>query len=274
MSAKRFILSLCFSWHVFAIGFGSLGSPGGVGRVGLPRHPQRDALAAAVTPRLDALAATVVPVASLYDRTPLLVRLVVQDYLSLTGVAQSWKMFSNPPQTDQYLRVRYYIGPAAAADSGQAQPIWTATELVLPAHREDHVRLVRGYWDAFRDKALTSALARFHEDRNFSDIRPDTRSDELPDHLAPIVKYFARRFARVALRPDERILRSEIWYGTAPMPAFGKGAPTGRSEARAAALQAYFAGPVENHFGRPIYPPYHAGQQEADIDWVLEYFEP
>lgn len=134
--------------------------------------------------------------------------------------------------------------------------------------------MFRGYWDAFRDKAMTSALARFHEERGRDLIRPDTTSAELPDHLAPVLRYFARRFERVALRPDERILRGEVWYGTAPMPAAGETVEPGRVEERHNALRQYFQGPVENHFGRPVYPVYHAGQREADIEWVLEYFEP
>jgi hypothetical protein len=272
MSAKRFVLSLFFTWHIVAIGLGSLASPGAVGTVGPPRHPQNDALAAFVTPRLDTFAAAVAPLAKAYDHTPLIVRQLSANYLELVGVSQSWKMFSNPPMVHQYLRVRYYVGSAGAND--HARPSWTATELVLPAHREDQVRIVRGYWDAFRDKAMTSALARFHAARPTTLIRPDTKSAELPDHLAPIVRYFRRRFEETALRPDERVLRAEIWYGTAPMPPAGDRDEPGRLETRYSALQGYFEGPVENHFGRPEFPPYHAGQREADINWVLEYFEP
>lgn len=262
-----------FVWHVFAIAVGSLGSPGAVGTVGPPRYPGNDPIAAVVTPRLDTAAAALSPLASAYGRAPARLRQTVNGYLALTGVSQSWKMFSSPPMVHQYLRMRYYIGPLSGT-AEQAKPVWTATELVLPAHREDEIRLVRGYWDAFRDKAMTSALARFHGARRVDLMRAATTSAELPVHLAPVVRYFARRFARTALRPDERILRSEIWYGTAPMPHAGTRDEVVRIDERAALLQAYFEGPVENHFGRPEYPVYHAGQREADIDWVLEYFEP
>jgi hypothetical protein len=274
MTIKRFALSLLFAWHVLAVGLGSLASPGAVVPVGPPRYPENDVIAAFVTPRLDALAAAVYPAASMFDRAPLLLQQAVGNYLSLTGVSQSWKMFSNPPMVHQYLRVRYYVGPAAGAGQVTERPSWTATELVLPAHREDEVRLVRGYWDAFRDKAMTSALGRFHQSFDPKLIKPETKSAELPDHLAPILRYFARRFERTALRSDETILRSEIWYGTAPMPAPGETAEPGRVEARHDALREYYQGPVEDHFGRPVYPVYHAGQREADILWVLEYFEP
>ena len=39
-------------------------------------------------------------------------------------------------------------------------------------------------------------------------------------------------------------------------------------------LRDYYQGPVENHFGTSAYPPYHSEQDQADIRWFLEYFEP
>jgi hypothetical protein len=273
MSARRFALSVFFAWHVLAIGLGSLASPGAVLSVGPPRNPDNDPLAAALTPTLDRVAAAVYPAAGVFDHAPLLLRRLVGDYLALTGVSQSWKMFSNPPQVDQYLRVRYYVG--SREGNGQSPVrLWTATELVLPAHREDEIRLFSGYWAAFRDKAVTSALARFHGGRSADLLRPHTTSAELPDDLAPILRYYARRFEQTTLRSDERILRGEVWYGTAPMPAAGTAEDLQRTEARRRVLSEYYNGPVENHFGRPEYPVYHVAQTEADIQWLLEYFEP
>jgi len=269
MSPVRWALSLFFVWHVTAIGLGSLESPGVVLPVGSPRHPENDRLAAALTPRLDRFAAVVQRLPRLILRVARPLQPFYGRYLQITGVSQSWKMFSNPPEVHQYLRVRYYIGPM-----DDPEPVWTATELVLPTQREDQVRLLSAYWASSRDKAFTSALQRFHQNRDNRLLKPDTRSTELPDDLAPVARYFARRFQRVALRKDERILRSEVWYGIAPMPGPGMEIDRLRADARLEILREYYQGPVENHLGRPDYPPYHAVQEEADITWFLEYFEP
>ena len=273
MSAKRWALSAFFVWHVMAIGLGSLASPGAVVEVGPPRQPTNDPIAAALTPELDMMAAVVAPVLErVIDAAAPLQRWAAW-YLGLTGVAQSWKMFSNPPEVHQYLRIRYYIG-RTATDSASGEPAWTATELVFPAHREDEVRLVEGYWAAFRDKAMTSALQRFHEHRHPRLLKVDTKSAELPDDLAPIARYFATRYQDRALGPGERIVRAEVWYGVAPMPPPGGTYDRERTDARMSVLRGYYEGPIENHFGRPVSVPYHSSEIEADITWVLEYFEP
>ena len=270
MSAKRWALSGLLAWHVVAITLGSLASPGAVLPVGPPRHPTSDVFAATLTPPLDVFAAWVAPIPSGLARAAGPLQGLAANYLAFTGVSQSWKMFSNAPEVYQYLRVRYYVGQRANG----LRPEWTATELVLPAHREDELRVFHGYWDAFRDKAMTSALQRFHTARSNKLLRGDTTSAELPDHIAPIGRYFARRFERSALRPDERVLRTEIWYGVAPMPRAGETASARQVDERHAVLREYYAGPVENHYIEASYPQYHIVETEADIDWYLEYFEP
>ena len=56
----------------------------------------------------------------------------------------------------------------------------------------------------------------------------------------------------------------------------GPGAEIDRlhADARLEILRRYYQGPVEDHLGRPTYPPYHVVEEEADIAWFLEYFEP
>jgi hypothetical protein len=195
-------------------------------------------------------------------------------YLALTGLGQRWKMFSTPPETHQYLRVRYYVGARSVPAEGAAEPLWTATELILPAHREDQVRLLQSYRDSFRDKALMTALERFQVALRPRRLRRDMQSSELPDDLAPIARYFSRRFERQALRADERVVRSEVWSGTAPMTPPGSPPDPVSTEARWAVLREYYGGPVQNHFGHPVYPIYRRVEKAADISWVLEYFEP
>jgi hypothetical protein len=273
MSTGRWLLSLFFVWHLVAIALGSVASPGAVLPVGPPRHPDNDRIAAVLTPPLDRIAATLAPVPAALSRAAGPLQRLSERYLEMTGTAPSWKMFSNPPEVHQYLRVRYYVS-ARGADGAGGAATWTATELVLPAHREDEIRWFRAYWAAFRDKALTSALQRFHLNRSDRLVRPETTSTELPDDLAPVARYFARRFERRALRVDEHITRTEVWYGVAPMAPPAVAIDRRLLEARRAVLRRYYQGPVEDHFGPPAHPPYHGTESEADIQWVLEYLEP
>ena len=106
MSAKHWALSAFFVWHVTSIALGALASPGTMLPVEAATYPPNDALAATITPYLDPVAAALedVPAAIIEATWPLPGLTAV--YRSLTGVSQSWKMFANPPQVHQYLRVR------------------------------------------------------------------------------------------------------------------------------------------------------------------------
>ena len=195
-------------------------------------------------------------------------RPVVRQYQRLTG-NQIWLMFAEPTRNDRYVRLRYYVRPAAGGR------MWTATELVWPAHREDRVRLLKGFRDSFLDKALDNSLDLFFDHRHKSLIQPGTRPEQLPDDLAPAARYFARRYERNArLREQgQQIVRIEVWLGNARNHEFGRAADANTRADRKDWLELYYEGPVEQRINVPPYPPYHAGQREVDIDWVLEYFE-
>jgi hypothetical protein len=176
-------------------------------------------------------------------------------------------MFSNPPQWDEYLRTRYYIKPATGR-------LYTATELVWPALREDRVRLVESYRASYQDKAIAIALASFYGHRKAALIQPDTRSDQLPDDLAPIGRYFARKYVASELKGSgARIVRTEVWVGRAATAPLGQPRDDEALRSRRAALEAYYEGPVEERLNVRPYPPYHGGETEAEIQWLLEYFE-
>jgi hypothetical protein len=273
MSLKQWALSVLFVWHLIATVLGAFASSDEERSVAVSSQPPTDALAALVTPVLDRIAAAVAPFPSTLARTSGPFRSVTNFYLQITGLGQNWKMFSGPPKVHQYMRVRYYVGPRGDFGGFPANPAWFATELIQPAHREDRVRFLQSYRDSFSDKAMAIAMSRFRRDRDAELIRPNTTSAELPDDLAPIARYFARRFETRNLRSDETVLRTEVWYGEAPMPLPGTSDPES-TEARWAVLRPYYEGPVENHFGRPYYPVYHNAEEEGDIFWILEYFEP
>jgi hypothetical protein len=148
-----------------------------------------------------------------------------------------------------------------------------ATELVMPAHREDRIRLLQSFRDSYQDKAFEVAMDGFFRRRSAALVRPDTTSKDLPDDLAPIARYFSARFSRTHLSSSERIVRTEVWIGTAPIPRTRSDRESHTLASRIAALRAYYEGPIETRRRIPPYPPYHSADDEADIRWLLEYFE-
>ena len=264
---RRRLIALFLAWHLFAIFVAALPPP-----TRLSRFPQRDPSAAQnpvfyrITLAFDAVArATEVVELGLWRATRPVNR-AVNFYLRLTGLGQTWSMFANPPTYAQYMRLRYYVEPP----SGRT---WVATELVWPTNREDRVRSFQSFRDSYRDKALSVAVARFYDRRKRDLIAPATRPEQLPTDLAPVVRYFAREFARTHLTGSDRVRRTEIWIGTAPIPPLGTAADDEARLDRAAALQGYYDGPIEQRINVPPVPPYHAGEHEADINWLLEYYE-
>jgi hypothetical protein len=264
MTFRQWVLSGLIVWHVIAVLVRAaptasvlpafVATAPGAGWRGL------------VTSGLDAAAAAWVPASRALEQMARPLRRPTDLYLQLTGQGQNWSMFANPPRVDEYLRVRFYVQP----EQGR---MWMATQLVWPAGREDQLRLIQAFRDSYLDKTFAVALAEFKSHRKPSAVRPDTRPEELPDDLAPIARYYARLFRTQLRDPGERVVRTEIWAGAAPNPQPGH-APDGAALiARRAVLQAYYEGIVEQRLNVPSFPPYHALDPEADIDWVLEYFE-
>ena len=264
---RRRLIALFLAWHLFAICVAALPPPGR-----LSHFPQRDPSAALnpvyyrVTLALDVIARATefLEKAAWHGTRPL--HPAVNAYMRVTGLSQTWSMFANPPTYAQYIRVRYYIEPPAGRQ-------WVATELVLPSNREDRVRTFQSFRDSYRDKALAVAMGRFYDHRKPALITPDTRPEQLPTDLAPVARYFRKEFSKQYLRDAGRVVRTEVWIGTAPIPRLGTPPDENARLERAVALQTYYDGPVEQRINVPAYPPYHAGEREADISWLLEYYE-
>jgi hypothetical protein len=268
---SRLGVSLFIAGHLTALVIGSIPPPNQLSDPALPEARGIEPVSAWLTPRLDAVAAVAAGAhRALWNvTTPL--RPIVSRYLGATGLEQRWAMFWNPSLSDQYVRVRYYVAPRETG--GRPRPRWLATELVSPAHREDRVRMLQSFHDSYSDKAMEIAMSTFRRKRGMNLVRPDTMPKELPDSLAPIARYFSRRFARTRLSENERVVRVEVWGGSAPNPPFGSAATGAAIAERRARLGGYYDGPVERRLGSMTYPPYHAEEDEADIQWVLEYYE-
>jgi hypothetical protein len=264
MTRKALIVGFV-TWHLAAIVLGAL--PGPDRWDNFPNRDHPESVRDYVTLAFDGLAAAVVPIEKAVWRMTGPLRRPAASYRDIAGLGQSWAMFANPPQYDSYVRTRYYV----QSPGGR---LWSATELVRPAHREDRVRLWQSYRDSYRDKAMAIAQAAFYRRRKPAQIAPDTQPSQLPNDLAPIGRYFARRFQATALKEgNERIVRTEVWVGRAPTPGLGRPIDRAALVERIATLQAYYEGPVEQRIRVPPFPPYHGGEREADISWVLEYYE-
>ncbi len=264
---RRRLIALFVAWHLFAISVAALPPPGR-----LSHFPQRDPSSALnpvfyrITLAFDSVARVTETVESGLWRATRPLHRVITYYLRLTGLGQTWSMFANPPTYAQYMRVRYYV------ESPQGRT-WVATELVWPTNREDRVRTFQSFRDSYRDKALSVAVARFYARRKDGLIKPETKPHQLPTDLAPVARYFAREFTRTRLGNGDRITRTEVWVAKAPIAPLGTAPDVEARLERAAALQAYYEGAVEQRINVPPIPPYHGGEREADIDWILEYFE-
>jgi hypothetical protein len=268
VATRRRLVIAFVAWHLMAIVLGAIPPPNT-----LSNFPDRNT-PGALGPTVDGLtraidrvtqAAFVVPRAFMWLTSP--IHPLAAAYRRLTGVGQSWAMFSNPPPYDEYVRTRYYVQPPQGRT-------YIVSELVSPALREDRLRLVESYRASYQDKAIAIALASFYSRRKKELIAPETRSEQLPDDLAPIGRYFARRYAGRWLEGSgARIVRTEVWIGRAKSPDLGVPRDEASHTQRLAALQVYYDGPIEERLYVPDSPPYHAGENEADIQWLLEYYE-
>lgn len=261
MTARRRLVSAFVIWHVLAIVLVALPAPDSRGA----RRAGEDGFRERIARGLDIVALAVGGAVDAVRRVTQIVQPPVDFYIGATGMAQQWAMFSNPPRYDQYVRVRAYLKPVDGR-------VWTTTELVMPAGREDRVRLLKSFRESYSDKAFAIALAEFYRRREPALVRPDTRPEDLPADLAPILRYFTRRLAGRQL-PGTSVVRTEFWVGNANATPPGVAPDPAELLERHSVLAAYYDGPVEERFSvRPI-PPYHAVEREADISWILEYFE-
>jgi hypothetical protein len=240
--------------------------------VALSRHVTDDATAAVVSPFLDSALERLASTPRAIVKLARPVRFVVDQYLGALRLGTRWSMFATPPVVDQYVKVRYYVGTSQIAGV-IPRVTWTATELVLPAHREDQVRGLQSFRDSSEDKALAVALDDFHRKLNEYFDRTGHLPRELPDDLEPIARYFGRRFAREHLSTGEHLLRTEVWYGEVKNPVRGVALDTAVVDARLAALRRYYGGPVRGPASSYGTLAYGDSEKEADIEWTLKYFE-
>ena len=244
VTGRRGLISALIAFHLVALAVNSLPDLGQWPPIQPNRAPVLDRLAA----NLQLLEARIVRIVA-----PL--RPLTEPYIAI-GLEQKWDMFSNPLPADQYVRVDQYV-----VSSG-SPTVRVFQELAAPAQREDQPRFVH----KFRDKAVLVVRDGF--------LAARTRGApvDAPRDMRSLAKYFRDRFRRDYLNTDEDVVRTEVWFGEAPIPAVGQRLSDGQREKRLEVLQRYWDGPFERS-ASTVVPPVGAAQQEGDIVWRQEYAE-
>jgi hypothetical protein len=257
----RWLIIPLVAWHIVAIVVASLPPPEDT-----PRQAGGERAAAAMAKR--AIDWTYQGYSTIYEETrPVLgpVRRAARFYLRNITLGQNWNMFSEPPNSDQYIHLRYYVEPV-----GEPGTAHVARELIFPARDEETFRAPNAAY--YEEKALRNARQRFLTKlRTLPNV---TRVSELPRDLEPVVRYYSSRYRR-RLPEDEQLTRTEIWLGSAPVPPPGSGDAAQAAE-REAVLGEYRRETADAAGG--VAPAAHllphpvgTKQTEADISWTLFY---
>ena len=256
VTGLRGLISAFIAFHLVALLVDSLPAPEQLGSVERTPSTNVSALSMALTPVLDRIDREMRTVEPILASAVAPLRVVTTPYVTVS-LTQRWDMFSNPLTIDQYVRIDQYVA------SGNAPGARVFEELVLPAQREDQPRFVH----RFRDKAMLIARDAFLQARTRN---PGATTP--PEDLRPVARYFRNRFLRTYANQDERVVRTEVWLGRAPIPPLGERVSDQQFAQRLAVLQRYWEGPSERAPTSST-PDVGATQREADIEWRLEYAE-
>jgi hypothetical protein len=189
-------------------------------------------------------------------------RRVARAYTRAIGLEQRWNMFSEPPDSDQYALMRYYIQTRSSVSGVRVD-----RALVFPARREDRFRWFNaGYYE---EKAVRNARQAFM--RRLAEGPEARRVSDLPLDLLPVVRYYAGRY-RGQLADGETITRAEIWAGSAPVPP-PDGVESAQAVARLKALRDYYEDSQPVWIRQGSFQPVGSTAREADVTWTLLYFE-
>jgi hypothetical protein len=263
MSLSQRLLSAFIVFHLLAITIGAIPAADVLPKTSRSTSVPTNVISHSVTPILDSLvpSVAVLQAAAWTAVSPL--RPFARTYLKGTRQFERWNMFSRPTLGDEYVSLRYY-----SASPGRTL-LRGYSEIVYPSHPQGSVRLVQSYMDSFRDKAMASSLERyllaFSSAVKRSGLDASARAQE---HLAPIIRAFARRYSPTRLDPDERLVRADLWYGFAPTPPPGEVVSDEMREARTRVVDAYDHSEL-GVFPAADLPPVGAVTEEADIRWKL-----
>ena len=273
---RRSLISLFLVWHLASLAVAAVPDPSELRVAAGTRQSPDDALSARLTPVLDQSAAFLQSAETWAWRLTLLPRRFTSRYVERLGLVQNWNMFASPPLAAEYLRMRYYSAGGAGTAEG---PLTVATELVFPVDPGGQPPIVRAFWEAYRDKAVSNAVKAYFVERMRQ--TPTTLSPAyvsaaavdtaLARSFVPVVQFFSDRYVQKGLPSGEHLVRVEAWYGWAPSRL--RGDPPLSPRSREAAIARYYKGVVEHLPTRPAVRPVDTIEREADIQWLLLFVQ-
>jgi hypothetical protein len=262
MTRRQWVVSAFIVWHLGAVIAAVIPTTGQIQPPRAVALERSNWVESRVAPSFDAIARSTYTLIAVARSAVWPLRRVTTPYLNGLGFDEHWPMFSTPPKTDQYVRIRYFIRRPDGTNR-------TATELVFPASPEDSVRAFESFRGSYQDRAVNTMLEQFHADeRN----RPSSAGlavvSESP--YLPLANYFSSRYARAHLSKVERIPRVEVWHGLAPNSPPGTAQIT--PQARLNLLQDYHTGLIDS-LGAADPAALSGTEREADIAWTMEFVQ-
>lgn len=260
MSPHHWLASFLIAFHLIALTLAAIPQPSERAPIEPLQPRQSDGASSTLSAGLNRFAALMASAEGSLLSNAHPIRQLTQPYVN-AGLPQVWIMFSQPWTHDQYVRIDHYI----RSDHGQH----VTRELVLPAQREEKTRLVH----AFRDKTINRTVEAY-----LLAIGDESSEQALAERPVAESRMEALvRHARSGGRPDgpgggADFIRSEVWYGRAPIPRPGVVVDLSSHRERLEILEGYRTRVLE---GAPAGPTYRlwASQREADITWQLIYIQ-
>jgi hypothetical protein len=265
MSSTHWLISGFIAFHLLSIVVGSTPDPATLNRSSAPDRAVLTPLGRALAPVLDATTGPIRAADATLWRATAWCQPAVRLYLRVTRQYQRWNMFSRPFRKHEYIHLRYYIA------TGGSSLLRVQRELIYPGHTGANVRLLKSFADSFRDKAMGLALdahaQRVRRERKNHDV--GTALERSQEELIPIIRPFARHQADALLVGGDRLVRAELWRGTAPMPRPGQVLPSDTYQARQETLASYDAVSELGLIASTDLAPLGVVTYDADIEWTL-----
>jgi len=261
MTRQKWVASILIVYHVAALLVVSIPDPEKFPLQAANARSQPQALRSDLTLAIDAAARTVTVVRAAIYRSTGLLRQVALPYVAAGVGDQQWRMFSDPYLIYKYVRVDSHVGDRVYR------------YVVYPRGGDQRIRLLHPY----RDKAISVAIERYVRAQidSPSKTRELFRQDEAVAarrYFRPIARYFRNRLTE-SLSDGQHIVRTDVWYGVAEMPAPGDSPDAVVMANRLLAIEPYLAGPAAVPFVTQSRPPRLWTETEADVVWTLLYID-